>query len=65
MIVNEAMQSSNENSRRNGDRKPYPAEKARQGEIILRQRWQRLVFAGALALACILAIVFTILAKGW
>lgn len=62
-MVNDAMQSSNES--RNSERKPYPAEKARQGEIILRQRWQRLVFAGALALACILAIVFAILAKGW
>jgi hypothetical protein len=26
---------------------PYPAEKARGGEIILRKRWQRLVFLRA------------------
>jgi hypothetical protein len=29
---------------------PYPAEKARGGEIVLRKRWQRIVFIGALAL---------------
>ena len=38
---------------------PYPAEKARGGEIILRRRWQRAVFMagliGAVAVALILA----------
>ena len=28
---------------------PYPAEKARQGEIILRRPWQRYMFFGSLA----------------
>lgn len=41
---------------------PYPAEKARQGEIILRRPWQRYVFFGALAAAAILAIFFRIVA---
>ncbi len=34
-----------------------PAEKARQGEIILRKPWQRMVFLGSLAGVMILAIV--------
>ena len=36
----------------------YPAEKARQGKIILRHRWSRIVFIGALALAVLLAIIW-------
>ena len=36
------------------DRKPYPAEKARGGEIILRKRWQRVIFFGGLAGAVLL-----------
>lgn len=36
---------------------PYPAEKARQGSIMLDTPWKRGVFAGALAGAVILAIV--------
>lgn len=28
---------------------PIPADKARQGEIILRRRWQRIVFIAGLA----------------
>ncbi|HJR21066.1 MAG TPA: hypothetical protein VJ822_05560 [Dongiaceae bacterium] len=33
------------------DREPeaYPADKARGGEIILRRRWQKIVFIGAFA----------------
>jgi hypothetical protein len=54
------MRSSNEDLRGEGERETYPAEKARQGEIILRRRWQRLVFVAALALAVVLAIVFAI-----
>ena len=34
----------------------YPAEKARQGEIILRLPWQRVVFIGGLA-GCVLLVV--------
>lgn len=40
---------------RNGPEKPYPAEKARQGEIVLRRPWQRIVFFGGLVAALILA----------
>lgn len=37
--------------------KTYPAEKARQGEIILRQPWQRIVFvAGLIGLAVLAAL---------
>jgi hypothetical protein len=39
----------------------YPAEKARQGEIILRKPWQRAVFIAGLAGAVILALVARIL----
>jgi hypothetical protein len=37
---------------------PYPAEKARQGEIILRSRWQRVVFIAGLGGALIVALIF-------
>jgi hypothetical protein len=30
--------------------KPYPADRARGGEIILRRRWQRALFIAGLAL---------------
>ena len=36
---------------------PYPAEKARGGEIILRRRWQRVVFVAGLAIPIILMIL--------
>lgn len=35
-------------SKPHSTQKPYPAEKARQGEIILRRPWQRIVFFGGL-----------------
>jgi hypothetical protein len=35
----------------------YSAEKARQGEIILRQPWQRAVFITGLAAAILLPLV--------
>ena len=37
--------------------KAYPADKARQGEIILRRPWQRVVFIGGLAGALLLALI--------
>jgi hypothetical protein len=40
---------------------PYPAEKARGGEIILRRRWQRIVFIGALALPVVLLLALLML----
>ena len=39
---------------------PYPADKARQGEIILKSRWQRMVFIAGLVGALILALVLTL-----
>jgi hypothetical protein len=36
---------------------PYPAEKARGGEIILHKPWQRLVFVAGLAAPLILLLV--------
>jgi hypothetical protein len=47
-----------------GDPKPpktYPAEKARQGEIILRHRWSRLIFFGTLVVVVILALLWRFL----
>lgn len=35
----------------------YPAEKARGGEIILRKRWQRLLFIAGLVGAVLLAFL--------
>jgi hypothetical protein len=35
-------------------KQPYPAEKARGGEIILRRRWQRIVFLAGLVGAIVL-----------
>jgi hypothetical protein len=40
----------------------YPADKARGGEIILRKRWQRVVFIIGLAGAVVLGLVFTMIA---
>jgi hypothetical protein len=40
----------------------YPTEKARQGQIVLRKRWQRLVFIGGLALCVLLVIVLRLIA---
>ena len=39
---------------------PYPAEKARGGESILRRRWQRIVFIGALVAAVVVALVLSL-----
>jgi hypothetical protein len=41
---------------------PYPAEKARQGEIILRQPWQRYIFFGSLAAVVLLLLILRIVA---
>ncbi|HJT11675.1 MAG TPA: hypothetical protein VJ790_03595 [Dongiaceae bacterium] len=42
------------------DRKPYPAEKARGGKIILHKPWQKIVFFGALALAVLLGFFLSL-----
>jgi hypothetical protein len=39
---------------------PYPAEKARQGVIVLRKPWQRAVFAAGLIGVVLLAIFLTL-----
>jgi hypothetical protein len=36
---------------------PYPAEKARGGEIILRRRWQRVIFIAGLTGLFVLVLV--------
>ena len=43
-----------------GEPRPYPAEKARGGEIILRTRWQRAVFVVGLAAVFVLALALAI-----
>jgi hypothetical protein len=35
---------------------PYPAEKARGAEVILRKPWQRLIFIAGLALPVVLLL---------
>ncbi len=52
---------SNPNNAPAGRRRPYPAEKARQGEIILRSNWQRAVFVAGLVGALVLALAFSFL----
>jgi hypothetical protein len=37
--------------------RPYPAEKARGGEIILRRQWQRFIFIAGLVGAVVLALI--------
>ena len=44
-------------SRRKREPPPYPAEKARGGEIILRTRPERLIFIAGLAGAVVLALL--------
>jgi hypothetical protein len=39
---------------------PYPADKARQGEIILKSRWQRIVFISGLVGALVLALALSL-----
>ena len=46
---------------RPGESRRIPAEEARQGEIILRKRWQRIVFIAGLA-GFVLFILFAGLA---
>lgn len=41
---------------------PYPAEKARGGEIILRTPQRRIIFIAGLAGAVLLAVVLTVFA---
>jgi hypothetical protein len=36
---------------------PYSGDRARQGDIVLKARWQRVVFVGGLVLAVLLALV--------
>jgi hypothetical protein len=38
-------------------KQPYPAEQARQGEIILRKPWQRWVFIAGLV-GCVLLVLW-------
>jgi len=41
---------------------PYPAERARGGEIILRRRWQRVVFITGLAIPAVLLLLLLLFA---
>lgn len=47
--------------RRRRDIHAYPAEKARQGEIILKRPWQRAVFIGGLAAVVLAALALNFL----
>jgi hypothetical protein len=57
---------SNDNrpdGRTSADLSHYPAEKARQGEIILRRPWQRGVFAAGL-IGCAVLLLLVALFSG-
>lgn len=41
-----------------GQEDGYPAQKARQGDIVLRKRWQRIVFIAGLVGMALLALAF-------
>ena len=43
----------------------YSAEKARQGEIILRKPWQRMVFAAGLIIPFVLLFIGWLLMWHW
>ncbi len=43
----------------------YPAKKARGGEIVLRARWQRILFIAGLAGCVLLALLVPLLLWGW
>ncbi|CCB64791.1 MULTISPECIES: hypothetical protein [unclassified Hyphomicrobium] len=45
------------------DAPAYPAEKASQGEIILKQPWQRAVFIGGIAAALLLPLIVLAIAR--
>lgn len=50
------------------DEREYTADEVRQGEIILKQRWQQIVFiaglAGAIGLAALIAIMLALHSAG-
>jgi len=46
-----------------GPHAAYPAEKARGGEIILRARWQRVVFIAGLAAPLVLLALLLVLLR--
>ena len=39
---------------------PYPADKARQGDIVLRRTYQRLIFGGGLVVVVLAGLVFVL-----
>lgn len=45
------------------DESAYPAEKASQGEIILRRPWQRAVFIGGIAAAVLLPLIALLITR--
>jgi hypothetical protein len=44
-----------------GHPRPYPAEKARQSEIVLKSTWQRVVFIGGLVSFMVFALALAFL----
>lgn len=41
---------------------PYPADKARQGDIVLRRTWQRVIFIGGLVIVVLAGLVVALTA---
>jgi len=51
------MASGTNHTNRNEPERPYSAEKARQGEIILRTRTRKIIFIGGLVLFVVVVLI--------
>jgi hypothetical protein len=45
------------------EERPYPAEKARQADIVLRRRGQRALFVAGIAAAFVVAVLIMVFAR--
>jgi hypothetical protein len=57
------MPDQRQSDQRHDRPEPYSADKVRSGEIILRKRWQRIVFIGALAIAALVGLFLSLWAR--
>jgi len=55
-------ETQNPTRRQSDGQRAYPAEKARQGEIVLRKPWMRVVFMAGLVGCVLLVLVIRIIA---
>jgi hypothetical protein len=52
------MYRSGDKSKAENRQRTYPAEKVRQGDIVLRKPWERVVFLAGLIVPCVLLLVW-------